>query len=81
MRVSTTSRFLVLNTGSRKRIVDRLALKYYGNLLNLLKAYRLGHIDEPAHLNNASTIFRASMKGIDRQKTEFVSLWKKMSHV
>jgi len=66
-------RVLVLNTRSnlnaRKRIVDHLASKYYGNILNHPKKLcRPKHIYEHPHLNYACNIFGGSMKGDKWQK-------------
>ena len=48
-----------------ERIADCFALRYYGNLFNLLNLYRPKHMYEPVHLNNASTIVGRPMKGVD----------------
>ena len=60
-----------------KRIVERFAFKYYGNLRSLLNLYRLKKMHEPAHLNYASTNIGRSMKGVDWQRLSVFSSGKK----
>ena len=64
---------LVLNTRPNsseiKRIVDQLASKYYGNILNYPKKLcRSKHIYEHSHLIYGCNIFGGSMKGVNWQK-------------
>ena len=61
------------DTNARKRIVDSLALKYYGHILKYIDLYSkksfsqcgYKHRCDPTHYNLVCNIFKAPMKSAD----------------